>query len=605
MVKRVKRTVSGTGRGVSKKSAGARAASKIQKLRNEPSGSYMLTSQTREKLLRAFSPRQQEGLRKLARLKKTSRMMNGHNFGQYAEWDFWDYHENNNYFDRTKKQLRCECGRILRYQFIVKNRIDGRVIPLGSKHFEDYTHIPLSVAKQLAKGIVAINLGLDEILVNMRDGKLFKGDILQWIKSTNSDEVSELTRVAVAYDIPTYSSDFRRSTRNYNESKLAIKRPKTGEISTPKLDVVTNSELIKRWPHDVYQAAIKEALANYFSEFNKVPANPPKKFNNNSRSIIQKGLPAEVLGMRSPEFQVMADIGQFYESERAKWNDLQREEEAKRLSVLAEENEAITLKEKNTKFFRGTMKTFVDLYTQEEIQEYSEDTADDWWNFYTDQQFMEELLDMFSERALKKAFFKSMDLAKERKFGKKSEETLERERLEREILQQEQEKRAAEKKLERQTKQREQKENAKKLVEENFISALKSLQPNSRKVVLNLTYTQFLAYVGVQSTKIRKKAFDEYNARFQVAKQELNERERGMEEASRKRQVTSKAARKRARQSEEARKKAQKWEKDLKNKSVPKQKELKIISRAADRQKVSEEEAFAKSLERLKRKYAN
>lgn len=65
--------------------------------------------------------------------------------------------------------LKCECGRSLRYQYIVENKKTKERLKFGRDHFEMHTGIDAAIVKEILKGFDAIDLELDEILIKITE----------------------------------------------------------------------------------------------------------------------------------------------------------------------------------------------------------------------------------------------------------------------------------------------------------------------------------------------------------------------------------------------------------------------------------------------------
>lgn len=68
---------------------------------------------------------------------------------------------------RAKAAYYCECGRPLRYQYIVRNSKTGEVKKFGITHFEIHVGIPPHLVKQIVKGFETIDFERDEILIKI------------------------------------------------------------------------------------------------------------------------------------------------------------------------------------------------------------------------------------------------------------------------------------------------------------------------------------------------------------------------------------------------------------------------------------------------------
>lgn len=58
----------------------------------------------------------------------------------------------------------CECGRPLRYQYIVKHKGTGMIRTFGITHFEEHTGIPANIVQAITKGFTVIDYEMDELL---------------------------------------------------------------------------------------------------------------------------------------------------------------------------------------------------------------------------------------------------------------------------------------------------------------------------------------------------------------------------------------------------------------------------------------------------------
>ncbi|MEB9381785.1 DUF3895 domain-containing protein [Bacillus cereus] len=61
----------------------------------------------------------------------------------------------------------CECGRPLRYQYIVKNLVTDKILKFGKDHFEKHTGLSPDIVKAVIKGMYNIDHELDEILTKI------------------------------------------------------------------------------------------------------------------------------------------------------------------------------------------------------------------------------------------------------------------------------------------------------------------------------------------------------------------------------------------------------------------------------------------------------
>ncbi|MDQ0483242.1 DUF3895 domain-containing protein [Guptibacillus hwajinpoensis] len=68
-------------------------------------------------------------------------------------------------------ELLCECGRPLRYQYVVRHVKTGEVLRFGINHFEEHTGMSSVIVKEVMKGFNTIDYELDELLVKQAKGR--------------------------------------------------------------------------------------------------------------------------------------------------------------------------------------------------------------------------------------------------------------------------------------------------------------------------------------------------------------------------------------------------------------------------------------------------
>ncbi|MFY8329832.1 hypothetical protein [Vagococcus carniphilus] len=96
-----------------------------------------------------------------------------------SDWEFQDLKIDLNYPEKESNQtlLYCECGRRLKYQYIVKSKETGKVMGLGSQHFKDHLKIPQQVATEIVNRLNNVDLALDELLWLKRYGFEFPEEL--------------------------------------------------------------------------------------------------------------------------------------------------------------------------------------------------------------------------------------------------------------------------------------------------------------------------------------------------------------------------------------------------------------------------------------------
>lgn len=81
------------------------------------------------------------------------------------EWVLIEYIDNGEINANTP----CECGRPLRYQYIVQHQTTKETRRFGITHFAEHTGLPAHIVKQIKDGFAAIDYGRDELLVKLQN----------------------------------------------------------------------------------------------------------------------------------------------------------------------------------------------------------------------------------------------------------------------------------------------------------------------------------------------------------------------------------------------------------------------------------------------------
>jgi hypothetical protein len=151
----------------------------------------ILSIEERDATLKGLSVEQQEFLTKqLVRRRRTvfaNAMVSqkGHHIPDDADPDEiesllseWVY---TGYIDGGKvtPDLRCECGRPLRYQHQVKHKTVGEIKKFGIEHLKEHLGIDAGIVAVIKRGFDAIDYELDELLIKQNEGWQIDPDLLQ------------------------------------------------------------------------------------------------------------------------------------------------------------------------------------------------------------------------------------------------------------------------------------------------------------------------------------------------------------------------------------------------------------------------------------------
>lgn len=116
-----------------------------------------------------------------------------------SEWELVDYMDAGPDWNKNP-QLFCECGRALRYQYIVLNTETSELKKFGITHFEEHVGISPQLVKEIIKGIETIDYERDEILIKIADHWSLVDEQIEVIPK--EVEVPKDIQLHFDYDVP-------------------------------------------------------------------------------------------------------------------------------------------------------------------------------------------------------------------------------------------------------------------------------------------------------------------------------------------------------------------------------------------------------------------
>lgn len=82
------------------------------------------------------------------------------------EWILEDYIDNG----FVNPETPCECGKPLRYQYIVRHIGTNESRRFGINHFEEHMSFPAALIKQIKQGFTQVDYELDELITKIKEG---------------------------------------------------------------------------------------------------------------------------------------------------------------------------------------------------------------------------------------------------------------------------------------------------------------------------------------------------------------------------------------------------------------------------------------------------
>ncbi|MGO3733129.1 MAG: hypothetical protein ACTJHC_08090 [Vagococcus sp.] len=185
-----------------------------------------------------------------------------------SDWEFVDLKIDSRYPNTHKKEnmLYCECGRRLKYQYVVASKKTGKTICLGIQHFQDHLMIPPHVAYEITTKINNVDVALDELLWLKRQNqsfpiglweqyayRLYLNQYASHPKSVNTALGQRIADFKKA-DMPIYIADFKALE---DEVHFLTQRP------NEKRKVFLTKENFNEFAEDVTQTIQADALYHH------------------------------------------------------------------------------------------------------------------------------------------------------------------------------------------------------------------------------------------------------------------------------------------------------------------------------------------------------
>ena len=129
-----------------------------------------------QKLL-SLSKKKQKFIQEQHKYQLRSYFLN-HNYSFSTKWEFIGL-KVDPYYRQGKKSyhLKCDCGRSLKYQYVVQSVKTGKRLKLGISHFKDHLNITDELANEIKRNIHKVDLAINELLWLETSGYKFPTDL--------------------------------------------------------------------------------------------------------------------------------------------------------------------------------------------------------------------------------------------------------------------------------------------------------------------------------------------------------------------------------------------------------------------------------------------
>jgi hypothetical protein len=112
--------------------------------------------------------------------------------------------------------LRCECGRALRYQHQVLHKTSGKIKYFGIEHLKEHLGIDASIVNAIMKGFDGIDYELDELLIKIQNGWEPNPDIFR--DTVMSPEIAEYLKLG----LPLLERQIKQLQRSRTFSRIQV-----------------------------------------------------------------------------------------------------------------------------------------------------------------------------------------------------------------------------------------------------------------------------------------------------------------------------------------------------------------------------------------------
>lgn len=159
---------------------------------------------------------------------------------------------------KGRRPYKCECGTRLRYQYIVYHITKGITYKLGEECLSNYTGLNPKTIKDVQESYYRIDLERDEILLKLKDNKLF--DISPYNYLANNEDVSYYFE-QVKLNLPLSWRQINKLEKLDADHKHKERRKRVIESLTPNQSELLNS-LSKTEQKELIDKLIKRETYN-------------------------------------------------------------------------------------------------------------------------------------------------------------------------------------------------------------------------------------------------------------------------------------------------------------------------------------------------------
>lgn len=248
-------------------------------IQNRPRLKSALTIEERAKLICNLSIDQIELINQTRRYNAISIFANS-NIISDNSWNLVDYKESTNYMGKGEgEQLFCECGKELKYQYIIESKDKSICKSLGLNHFIELTNLNPKVARQVKSNLTNLNLKVDEVLILLNYQYEFpEKKYKEYLKSKE-------------FIIESNSSVYINEKLNQRLEQFSkLKLPVLSADFEDMERVINRANRIKRSNNTKNQSVVRRAPATMVIKSNSSETIEPLKIKKIEKNFVEKSL---------------------------------------------------------------------------------------------------------------------------------------------------------------------------------------------------------------------------------------------------------------------------------------------------------------------------
>ncbi|WP_160671915.1 hypothetical protein [Clostridium sp. C8-1-8] len=200
------------------------------------------------------------------------------------KWVLLEYEE----AEARTGEMRCECGRALKYRYTIKNLETGKLYRLGIIHLQQHTGLNPELVREISKGLRKIDLEKDEILSKVLENRELSFNVPEGL------ELPRDIKLQLNIGLPLLDSQEKRLKKLINDinGRVDIKR-NIDLVQLPKDNSILDVDKAYEYIGKLEKLEISEEEILQLYKFIKDNISTLEKYNIDIRTIKRYVIKAE------------------------------------------------------------------------------------------------------------------------------------------------------------------------------------------------------------------------------------------------------------------------------------------------------------------------